>query len=756
MLIILPLFAFALGWALFYHTSPGNRSWRASFMRASILWGAYVAVNTELLSLFSALSTTALSLAWLILIGALTLLLYKRTPVFRTAFVLPRYPLGLSKTDSALIFCVAGIVIAVGMIALIAPPNTWDSMSYHMSRVAHWVQNKTVRFFPVSITRELWASPWAEYAIAQLQILSHSDRFSNMVQWWSMTGSIIGVSLIAQLLGATRRGQILSAVLCACLPVGILEGSSTQNDYAAAFWTVCCVYYAIQSLTEIRYSTARLALAFALAVLTKTTTMVFLAPFILWITAAGLRKHGKTFLPVLFFLAAAAFALNFAQCARNYQLNGNIFSLTSESQSVQNKTYTVQGAISNAARYVGLNLAVNNDPLNKTIESVIVGAHHLLNWNVADPRYTAADEYRVVYSRHEDSAGNTAATLMLVAATILFLFCYRRSCSAHVLPYLLSWTAGFLLFCLALKWQPWGNRLLLPLAVLSTPFIAIVLEKVHHRAGTIIACTLIIFSLPWVLDNTSRPILSKDNSIVTKDRNEQYFANTPGMYFSYRRAAEEIANSGCKDVGLVMGPNSWEYPLWALWAASKNENIRVEHVNVKNSSEQFDYPLGAFDPCAVIGDDTKETSRMTVNNQTYVKINQWAFLGIFRKDPDGKVAAAVRNSYFIQMIQASVQSDQILIQAQASGNLNQDTVAKAFQLRQMAVEQAKLLNVQELNGLYQGFGSAVKDLFIKGNELFLDGLTSQNPAKIDQGQSLLGQWNIWLQKNMKKLQKVLE
>lgn len=752
MLILLPLIAFALSCLLFRRTSPSGRSWRTSCIQACVLWGTFVTISTESLSLVSSLNTAALALAWLAFIGTLAFLLYKHKRRPPAAVAAPRYPLFLTVTENVLIFSAICIIITVGAIAVIAAPNTWDSMSYHMPRVAHWVQNNTVAFYPSAITRQLWASPWAEYAVAQLQILSQGDRFANMVQWWSMTGSIIGVSLIAQLLGAARRGQILSAVICASLPVGILQGSSTQNDYATAFWIVACVYFGLKLLKEPRYSTALWwALAFGLAFLTKTTTVTFLAPFILWTVTAGLRKYGKTFLPVFFILAATPLALNLPQCARNYQLNGNIFSLASESKGVKNETLSLQGAASNAIRYAGLNLAVGHAPFDQAVESAVAKAHQMLNWDVSDQRFTNANNYRIVFSLHEDSSGNTAAAVTFFLTVIVFVL-WVRLFPVGVLIYLISLLSAFLLFCLAVKWQPWGNRLLLPLTVLAAPFMGFVLEKINPRTNAAIAVALIALSLPWVFNNTSRPIFSKDNSIFTKARGEQYFANSSGMYFSYQRAVEELQNSGCRNIGLKLTINGWEYPLWALRSAPHNKNMRMEHISVDNVSKKLDYPLGAFDPCAIVDDDGKKTTRLVVNGQAYTKTNQWAFLSIFRKDTDGKIGKMTRNSYFAQMIQSSVRSDQLLMQ----GNSSQEAVLKSFQLRRLAVEQAKLLNIAELDSLYRGLGSSIQGLFITGNELILSGLTEQDTAKINQGQALLNQWNAWLQKNIEKLQTVLQ
>ena len=71
-------------------------------------------------------------------------------------------------------------------------------MSYHMPRVMHWIQNQNVDFYPTSTTRQLYVSPFSEYVILHLQLIVNGDRLANLVQWFSMFGSLIGVSLIAR------------------------------------------------------------------------------------------------------------------------------------------------------------------------------------------------------------------------------------------------------------------------------------------------------------------------------------------------------------------------------------------------------------------------------------------------------------------------------------------------------------------------------------------------------------------------------
>ena len=116
-------------------------------------------------------------------------------------------------------------------------------MTYHMPRIVHWLRNHSVAFYPTNDLRQLSLQPWAEYAMLQLHALAGGDWFDNLVQWFSMTGCVIGVSLIAEMVGATPSGQVLAALFCATIPEGILEASGAKNDYSLCFWLVCLVYY---------------------------------------------------------------------------------------------------------------------------------------------------------------------------------------------------------------------------------------------------------------------------------------------------------------------------------------------------------------------------------------------------------------------------------------------------------------------------------------------------------------------------------
>jgi hypothetical protein len=225
---------------LYFTFQALKNNWRNSLLSALLAWGVILTAITESLSGLNLLKFEWVTILWLSvdIILALTYLrqFRKKSKLkFQKLFNLPFFSLFI-------LGGVALIVTLVGLVAIVAAPNHSDSMEYHMSRVVHWMQNHSVAHYATPTLEQLYQNPWSEFAIMHFQILSGGDRFANLIQWGSMVGSLVGVSLIAKQLGANLRGQILATVLCVTIPMGILQASSTNNDYVVSFWLVCFAY----------------------------------------------------------------------------------------------------------------------------------------------------------------------------------------------------------------------------------------------------------------------------------------------------------------------------------------------------------------------------------------------------------------------------------------------------------------------------------------------------------------------------------
>src|SRR6185436_4583982 len=150
------------------------------FLGAALL-GVALTLITEGLNLLGGIARGWIVASWAVAFGIG--LWARRRPVAGTPPSAPTRPM-----PRAAFVAVGSILGLTATIALLAPPNNWDSMTYHMPRVAHWAQAGSVAHYPTHILRQLWLGPWAEFGILHLYVLAGGDRLANLVQWLAFAG----------------------------------------------------------------------------------------------------------------------------------------------------------------------------------------------------------------------------------------------------------------------------------------------------------------------------------------------------------------------------------------------------------------------------------------------------------------------------------------------------------------------------------------------------------------------------------------
>jgi hypothetical protein len=631
------------------NTKSLSVSLRECVLFVAILGGVSVTVITEILSTFNLITYGWLVVFWsVVLLGStsfvIILMKRQRLVVLSPFLRLPFHAIPL----------LAGLVLIVtltGVTAFLSPPNNWDSLVYHMSRVVHWIQDRNVSFYPTHSIRQLYANPWAEFAIMHLQILSGGDRFANFVQWFSMIGCLIGVSLLAKQFGGDLQTQLFAAVFAGTIPMGILQSSSTQTDYAVSFWLLCFVYFSISLIRQgqIHWPYALVAgFSLGLALLTKQISYIFVVSFVVWAGYSFLRRFRfKSWKPALL-IGVACVALNFGQYARNFSLFGSpIYPRAQNFESIDrniNDVISPSSILSNITRNIGLHLGTPSWRVNSGINDTIEKFHQFLNIDINDPRTTdPTRKFQVPQPSlqlHEDYAGNLLHLSLILGAGFLFFISKEIRRSRVLLSYLVCLLSGFLLFCALVKWFPYNSRYQLPLFVLASPFVGAVLSKtLNKKVNVTIAFALLVAALPWVLLNRSRSLLGLlgNPSVWNHSRSEEYFNNRPDVRDAYLKAAYFLKSNKCGQIGLDIGyANDWEYPFWALLNPAAKHAIRIEHVHVKNESGAMSLlpKFRRFSPCEIISTRPDQVDELATETGAYTK--KWALspISVFvRKAP---------------------------------------------------------------------------------------------------------------------------
>ncbi len=623
-LVIIPLIFLVI---IFYKM---NRCWRESVLSALIIWGTFLTLITELFSCFRYINFVCILINWSAFSILCIIAFFKIKNKTKITY-LDTYNI---KPHIILIYGIAFITVLVGLIALIAPPNNWDSMTYHMSRVVHWIQNASVAHYPTHILRQLELSPWSEYTIMHLQILSGGDSLANLVQWFSMLGCLIGVSLIAKQLGAKLGGQIFSSVACVTIPMGILQASSTQNDYVVSLWLVCFVYYFLSSIKDefnFEYS-FNIGASLGLAILTKGTAYIYALPFAICLLVFILKRIRWKAFRHLWVIGIVTVVINLGILYRNFELYKNPLGVLGKI--TINEVFTLPVLLSNIFRNISLHLATPIQGINNFQEEIIYKIHNFLGISASDPATTFNGvEFNIpkistpnIYL-HEDLSGNLVHFLLIIFSIVIYLAYVKHNKYNDLIKiYLINLCLSFIFLSFLLKWQPWASRLHLPIFVLFSAFIGTIISNIFNpRLVNFIGIILILSCQPYVFFNASRPLLLNhkfvnniNDSIFSVDRISQLFSNNPKLKNPYIDAINFIKSKECYSGGLLMSEDSWEYPFWVIANNSSKQLFNFEHINVKNLSS-VKYRDRKFIPCAIISVDAEDREKIVTRQIVYTK-----------------------------------------------------------------------------------------------------------------------------------------
>lgn len=577
-----------------------------AFLRALVLSGLIASFMIEILSPLHAITPLGLGLGWA-LIGAAVAVVWVRspstTPSIHSWLPVPQPP--KSRVERVSLVIVALALLLTGIVAWRTPPQTWDSLNYHMPRVAHWAQQGSVEHFATGVELQNSRTPGGEYLLLQVYVLTAGDRLVPLVGWFAFLASMVAAGQIGRQF-LPRAGWVSAAALAA-LPTAIIQASSTVNDIIVGLWVIVCVREIL--MIGVGDSESRrlvfLGGVAGLALLAKPTSAAYLLPLAVW---AGFRL-GRSFGMHRVFVGLASGAVLILGLNLPYLLrNNSTYGQPIQEDQIQvhgNELYSPAALVSNVLRNAVLNASTPIPALNKAIFLSVSQVHQWIGLSTNDPRTTTHEPFRIhSFSTHEERSGNLiAATLVLV--TLIWMLRRRESLPTGMVGLALAGISCFLLLSILFKWQVFSARYQLPFFMMWGPVTGCYIASRKGWRSTLILVFLFVGSIPWLISIRSRPLLPIPGevsapSVLLADRQTLLFTNGEYLEEPYVQLANEIEDADCGVVGISISGSSAEYPLWVLLGAPRDD-LEVQWVVSDTPSARYLPP--EFSPCAVICQD---------------------------------------------------------------------------------------------------------------------------------------------------------
>jgi 4-amino-4-deoxy-L-arabinose transferase-like glycosyltransferase len=266
----------ALAVSLLTAASVRSPSLVTTLLAAYLAFVADLGLVTWALSPFHGVTRIGLAAVEALLLAAALAVWWRRgRPGLPLAVAVPSARRVVSDPVSGLCLAAVAVLLAYELVvALTAPANNWDSLTYHLSRAAGWMQHGGVYRIPNAPTPRMNEyQPLAEQQILYLFVAVGSGALLALPQYLAELAILVAVYGTARRLGFDVRAAACSALLFATFSLVALESTTAQNDLIAASFPVAA---ACLLLGDGRLEPALAGIAVGLGIGAKLTTALVL------------------------------------------------------------------------------------------------------------------------------------------------------------------------------------------------------------------------------------------------------------------------------------------------------------------------------------------------------------------------------------------------------------------------------------------------------------------------------------------------
>lgn len=630
MLLIIP-FSFVLLFIHFFVTSKNT----FNSMTNSLLFGIlYVIFITNLLSILRCITSLSVGIAWLIPCLILIIEISKKRTLIVEGFKQTALRAQRKKNRSFYGIIVFAILALISIVyARLTVPNNGDSMGYHLSRVIHWINNKSVEYYPVMDIRQLVSPVLDEYFLLHIMLLSGDDKYVNLLQSVSYVISAIYIFKISKMLGCRTEISFIGSILFMTVPITFAESVTTQNDLFATMVLWLFIYKCLCVLQKEdlsfnkknAFDIVSLGLFFGIGYLAKTSVcipMLYFSVCLIIYLLAKKRisvKQGSSYT----ILAAASCLIVILETIIRWKYYGSI-----DKHAVTGSVLV--GTVNPAKLLVNLykNMAillvmpVFHTGFLERFGKMLAQLLHI-DMNAREISF-GKNDFSLGFSFHHDIASAYFITILGILIFLYFLAVNKNNRKKRNLPTIIF--LGFLTIPIFLRWQPWGTRLMLPCVSLLSVLCALGIEDLCQKSAALvllpkIVCAVCVVSfLPQVLLGFQY----KDVKAALDRRNDRFslyfhqgniFVTEYDGYIPFIKYCESLQT----DSMVLCATGCYTYPFLSnFWM---NHNVAINEIILEENPLDVNIPVPDYIACI----NTSSVKEIVFKKNSYVEI--WSETG---------------------------------------------------------------------------------------------------------------------------------
>ena len=553
-------------------------------------------VLVEILSIFNGLNMDNVILSWFLVL--LVIYFINRTKPFKLLLLqIITYKWEITLGAKRLLFGVfVLIILPLCLLSIFIPPNNWDSMAYHLPRVEHWIQNGNIYPYNTNIVRQVLTSPLSEYMLVNIQLLSGTDSFFNVVQFASFLLILLTGTLVFKEFNVSYKGQLLLVFVLMSLPMMIFQSTTTQTDLLASFFFLSFIYFALLIYKETdgyEFKIVYLVFSLSLGILTKYHIAIFAFPICLYLVYFIVSKKKVKDIYFTILIGILIFSVILLPLfTRNIYFFGSITGkeVFAENATIVNSTLNIKNMLSNDLKHIIDFISLPIDFYNKILFSINHSLHSLIGISEdAAGNNWAGEPFIVNNHLTEDTAGSLIHALW-IAIPFVFIFKMKKKIQLSLIIFYCF--IALSLYSLFFRYTPFDIRLLLPiilLLIINSTYLIVSQVKRQLVINFFIAFLFLIALLP-VYFNRAKPIIidpfylkrilvhspkaeTKIKNIFEKSRLDNYFTQNQVVQKNIDSLFRTIPKSYNR-INLKTEFDSYEYLIW-VYAKQKYDSFFI-------------------------------------------------------------------------------------------------------------------------------------------------------------------------------------